>query len=268
MNYYQRHLGDYARDTNHLSLLEHGVYTLLLDRYYVTEQPIPADQAYRLARATSSAERKAVDAVLAEFFTLEAGHWYNSRAQTEIEKAKSKIEAARSNGRTGGRPKASQTGTQQKPSGLSVGSGAETQHEPSEKLSNTPITITPIVLPSEERRARDSLTPEFAAFLQTAYPECNGRRHWHVAIHNAGVLLETGRASEAELRASVLAYREHRADMNGEGAFSPQNFFALHGDDLPWQRVWKPPKSRAERQQDANVAASVEWLERSSAAAG
>lgn len=27
MNYYERHLGDYARDTGHLSIMEHGVYT-------------------------------------------------------------------------------------------------------------------------------------------------------------------------------------------------------------------------------------------------
>ena len=45
MNYYERHLGDYAKDAGHLSMLEHGAYSLLLDRYYTTEQPIPADQA-------------------------------------------------------------------------------------------------------------------------------------------------------------------------------------------------------------------------------
>ena len=30
MNYYERHLGDYARDTAHLSMMEHGAYGLLL----------------------------------------------------------------------------------------------------------------------------------------------------------------------------------------------------------------------------------------------
>ena len=38
MNYYERHLGDYARDTGHLSMLEHGAYSLLLDRYYATRR--------------------------------------------------------------------------------------------------------------------------------------------------------------------------------------------------------------------------------------
>ena len=31
MNYYERHLGDYARDAGHLSMLEHGAYALLLN---------------------------------------------------------------------------------------------------------------------------------------------------------------------------------------------------------------------------------------------
>ena len=84
MNYYERHLGDYARDTAHLSLLEHGVYTLLLDRYYSTEAPIPVDQAHRIARARSRDERSAVDAVLSEFFTQSPDGWRNARCDAEI----------------------------------------------------------------------------------------------------------------------------------------------------------------------------------------
>ena len=48
MNYYERHLGDYAKDTAHLTMIEHGAYSLLLDRYYGTEQGIPADQRARI----------------------------------------------------------------------------------------------------------------------------------------------------------------------------------------------------------------------------
>lgn len=84
MNYYERHLGDYARDTAHLSLLEHGVYTLLLDRYYSTEAPIPVDQAHRIARARSRDEKAAVDAVLSEFFTQSPEGWRNARCDAEI----------------------------------------------------------------------------------------------------------------------------------------------------------------------------------------
>lgn len=86
MNYYERHLGDYARDASHLTMLEHGAYTLLLDRYYTTEQGIPADQAHRVCRARSRDEKEAVDTVLAEFFTLRDGVHHQKRVDAEIER--------------------------------------------------------------------------------------------------------------------------------------------------------------------------------------
>lgn len=86
MNYYERHLGDYAKDTLHLSMLEHGAYTLLMDRYYSTERGIPADQVYRVALARSKDEKAAVDTVLTEFFTLNDGVFTKGRIEEEIEK--------------------------------------------------------------------------------------------------------------------------------------------------------------------------------------
>lgn len=127
MNYYERHIGDYARDTGHLSILEHGVYTLLLDRYYATEAPIPADQAHRIARARSKEEVKAVDVVLSEFFLLADGSWSHRRCDEEIEKARVRIWNAKANGTKGGRPRKDNP---EKPSGLSVGSQNETQTKP------------------------------------------------------------------------------------------------------------------------------------------
>ena len=39
MNWYKRYIGDYQRDTGHLSMVEHGSYTLMLDTYYATGRP-------------------------------------------------------------------------------------------------------------------------------------------------------------------------------------------------------------------------------------
>ena len=121
MNYYERHLGDYARDTAHLSVLEHGVYTLLLDRYYATEQPIPAEQAHRVARARAKDERAAVDAVLGEFFKLVDGAWRNARADAEIARYRDKRETARRS-----------ANARWKPSGGNCGTGADAlpAHQP------------------------------------------------------------------------------------------------------------------------------------------
>lgn len=140
MNYYERHLGDYAKDTAHLTMLEHGAYGLLLDRYYSTEVGIPQDQVHRIARARSRDEKAAVDAVLAEFFVLTDGVWINRRSEEEIVKARHKIKAAQENGKKGGRPKKVKAGseieTQEKPAGLLPGSKTETQ----EKAHQTPDT--------------------------------------------------------------------------------------------------------------------------------
>lgn len=94
MNYYKRHLGDYAKDTGHLTALEHGVYTLLLDRYYSTERPIPPADAYKVARARTAQDRAAVDAILGEFFKKIDDEWHHSYADRVIGEAKAKSEKA------------------------------------------------------------------------------------------------------------------------------------------------------------------------------
>ena len=81
MNYYKRHLGDYARDAGHLTALEHGIYTLLIDWYYVNEEPIPDARAHRIARAT----REQVEPVLEEFFVSDGAAWRHKRIERELE---------------------------------------------------------------------------------------------------------------------------------------------------------------------------------------
>lgn len=105
MNYYKRHIGDYLKDTSHLNLLEHGVYTRLLDVYYTREGPIPMDEAQRLIRAHSKEEKASLASVLKEFFSLEDGHYIQDRCNREIEAKEAKAETNRVNGKGGGRPK-------------------------------------------------------------------------------------------------------------------------------------------------------------------
>lgn len=84
MNYYERHIGDYIKKTAHLSLLEHGIYTRLLDVYYDREEPIPENKVARLVGAVTEAETQALQVVLQEFFQLQDGAWANSRCDEEI----------------------------------------------------------------------------------------------------------------------------------------------------------------------------------------
>lgn len=90
MNYYERHIGDYLKDTAHLSLLEHGVYTRLMDVYYTREGAIPAGEVARLIGARSKDEREALQAVLGEFFILADGSHSQTRCECEIARFKDK----------------------------------------------------------------------------------------------------------------------------------------------------------------------------------
>ena len=85
VNYYNRHIGDYLKDTSHLTLLEHGIYTRLMDVYYVREAALPQDQIARLIRAKTPDEMAALDSVLSEFFELVSGSWIQHRCEQEIE---------------------------------------------------------------------------------------------------------------------------------------------------------------------------------------
>lgn len=150
--------------------MEHGVYTLLLDRYYVTEAGIPADHAHRLARARSPEERAAVDAVLAEFFVLTDGVYKNLRAEEEIAAAHVRIATAQRNGRNGGRPRkntetepeAIPEETQQKPSGFLLGTPTHNPELTQSKALQSPDTSKSKREPHKRgsRRAPDDFAPD------------------------------------------------------------------------------------------------------------
>ena len=86
MHHYPLHIGDYNRDTGHLSVVEHGVYRLLMDAYYVTERPLPADlnALCRLVRAMTKPERDAVGSVAKQFFAEVDGVLRHKRIDAEI----------------------------------------------------------------------------------------------------------------------------------------------------------------------------------------
>lgn len=86
MNYFEFHLGDYIRDTAHLTMVEDAAYRRLLDIYYVRETALPRDPkaCAKLCRASSKSELDAVAYVLREFFILAEDGYHNPRADREI----------------------------------------------------------------------------------------------------------------------------------------------------------------------------------------
>lgn len=278
MNYYERHLGDYARDAGHLSVLEHGVYTLLLDRYYVTEKGIPEDQAHRIARAQTKEEHKAVESVLKEFFTLVDGVWINKRCEEEIECAYARINASQSNGKKGGRPKKSKTQTEPKPNppetqqvstGINLGSQNETQskalqspitnlHTPDTRGDRSPHSETAVA--SERKPEWGGVEPPEFVEIKSTYPATPYPNNWAMALaqceqrtmegYDWPRILDVTRSFAAFAKATN--HRVGRAE----------NFFANRSN---LDHTWAIPKTKAEQQQDANIDASMQWLRESEA---
>lgn len=115
MNYYSFRIGDYRRDTMHLSRLEHSIYRDLIDWYYLDEKPIPLEtqSVMRRLRLVSQEEAKALQSVLNDFF-VQADGWRHARIDADISSYHANTEKNRLNGKLGGRPKK----TQSVPSGL------------------------------------------------------------------------------------------------------------------------------------------------------
>lgn len=94
MHYYQHSIGDYRRDTMHLTLLEHGVYRQLLDLYYLNECELNAN-ALRLICARSADEVQAAESVLHEFFVKTENGYSHKRCDAEIAKYQDKSAKAK-----------------------------------------------------------------------------------------------------------------------------------------------------------------------------
>jgi len=94
MYYYQHHIGDYRRDTGHLTLLEHGIYRQLLDLYYISEKPLDA-HAMRLVCVRTADEQEAYKRILEDFFVKRDGKFYHKRCDEEINLFKNKSDKAK-----------------------------------------------------------------------------------------------------------------------------------------------------------------------------
>ena len=79
MHYYTFNIGDYRRDTSYLSLLEHGIYRQLIDSYYLSELPLPADEdlLMRTHSVRTAEEMQALKNVLQDFFVLQEDGWHH-----------------------------------------------------------------------------------------------------------------------------------------------------------------------------------------------
>jgi uncharacterized protein YdaU (DUF1376 family) len=93
MHHYDFHVGDYMKDTAHLTNEEDLCYRRLLDMYYDQEGPITSDTKWVARRIRIG--QTIVDSVLSDFFVFENSSWHNKRADEVISAYKQFAEAGK-----------------------------------------------------------------------------------------------------------------------------------------------------------------------------
>jgi uncharacterized protein YdaU (DUF1376 family) len=134
------HIGDYLKETAHLSAAEHGAYVLLIMHYWA-KGSLPDDdvQLARITRMGPAQWRKARP-VIQEFFQ---GGWKHKRIDEEIVAATERYEKFAKAGRESGKARA-----------------AQKEHRSNEAMNETPqsfeqpITDNPEVREGDNARAR------------------------------------------------------------------------------------------------------------------
>ena len=245
MNYYEHHLGDWAAATAHLTWDEDTAYSRLLRAYYHTEHPIPEGQQYRLARATTPVQRKAVDAVLKEFFKLVDGAYRQKRADAEIARFQDKQRKAKASAN------ARWADTERTANGMRTHSERNANALPTQCDGNAlQSPVSRLQSPDTNHQTPDTHTSspsacEFAQFtaIKAAYPAGTyGQHHWQSAERAIRQLCEDGQATPDDLLTAVSNFARQQTAMGRIGTqyvTSPNKFFEAG----MWQGPFPLPKA-------------------------
>jgi uncharacterized protein YdaU (DUF1376 family) len=109
--WYKFHLGDYITHTTHLSDAEDLAYRRLLDLYYMSETEIPLNT--ELVARKIRLDLDITESVLGEFFEKTETGYFNHRCDAEIARYNKQVENNRSLGKRGGRPKKTESKSNQ-----------------------------------------------------------------------------------------------------------------------------------------------------------
>jgi len=84
MHYYKRNIGDYHKKAGRLNLLQHGVYTILIDAIYDREKFPTKQEAIDWCWASTPEEVQAVEFILSKFFSNGNGTYKQKRIEEEL----------------------------------------------------------------------------------------------------------------------------------------------------------------------------------------
>ena len=161
VNFYKHYIGDFQRDTGHMSLTQRGAYLCLMHHYYATEKPLPNDHTAlcRIAGAIDKSERDAVRVVMGMFEAVDSGLMHK-RIEAELQKAGAVADTNRgiALAREAARRAARQAQTDHEASTNRGQSVQRTCHEQS--TNQTPDTNTPKQKAARERAVPPPIRPD------------------------------------------------------------------------------------------------------------
>jgi uncharacterized protein YdaU (DUF1376 family) len=229
VNYYAFHIGDYAVDTRHLSLMQDLAYRRLLDLYYTDEQPITGEPAEVAADIGMGEYVEDVSKVLNKFFSREGDAWFSTRCEEEIAKFQAIVDRARTNGKAGGRPIASSPHPADNPPGTQPVPAAN-QKKPRSQAPNP----NPNTLPTVKKSA---FAPE-----SVELPDCVPRQAWEEWV----AYRKTRRISTTEPTVKLQLRKLSEWHATGHDPVDILETSISNG----WQGLFEPkvrPQARADR---------------------
>lgn len=274
MNYYRRFPGDYQRDTGHLSLAEHGAYSVLLDHYYSRESPLPAEMTalHRLCRAMTKIEQDAVTSVADAYFPVNGdGKRHNHRADDEIKQTESRRQTASDSGKKGGRPKnESEDESKNKANPLAN----QKPQQSREKALQTPDSRLQDQTPEQECSAAQPPTrvrrkiapretdPEWFLNFKLAYPErAGGDYNWIGGLRAAGARIAEGYTPE-EFIAGAERYTQYLKSIGKIGTEYVKQASTFLGPGKHFLTPYTSAPTAADSRLRGNLSAADEFMRR------
>lgn len=248
MHYYKRNLGDYAKKAGRLTIIQHGVYNLLLDACYDRETFPTRDEAIDWVWASTAEEIEAVDFVLSKFFTPDgAGKYVQKRVQEEVAEYQKFKELQSEKGKKGGRPKKPPV-KEKNPAGLKE-NPTESRGKP-EQSRKKPKPLTTNQEPLTSSKNTLSGEPDFVVVADRVIEELNRQagKHFRLTKNNRGAVIARLRDGFTEQDClAVISNRcmrwlgtERAQYLRPDTLFRPKNFESYLNDNGETDAAHRP----------------------------
>ena len=260
MNFYKRWIGDYRSKTARLTPLEHGIYNLLLDEHYATEEPLPLakTELFQIVGARTPVDEAAVDKVLTRYWIEAESGWTNSRAMKEIAAFREKSNKA------SGAAHMRWDSERNANAHANAHANASETHMPAIATSQTPEpkprTTAKKKDTSARQVARQGEKLDFELF-KSVYPERSGSQPWARAVKAANARVKEGANFHAMLE-GAKRYAEFCDEAGKTGTEFVMQAATFLGPEQHFLQPWSPPANKSEVLEQRNRQHAVDFLER------